>query len=113
MTMKKSVAAKSSSPSPLRYMKPGALAKLRNSKITATNHRYASRKSTSLSQLLSTPTHLSSPYSTDGEQLVSPNQDNGIPCFTSRVDFHRPKCFTRKKLFAVTPTFTVIDSHQI
>ncbi|CAL0301352.1 unnamed protein product [Lupinus luteus] len=114
MTMK-SVSPKStsSSPSPrtMRYLKPGALAKLRDSKVTATNHRYNLRKFTSLSQLLLTP--ISPSPSMEGEQQDSPNQDNGVPCFTSRVDFNRPRSLTKKKLFAVTPTFTQIVNDQL
>ncbi|KAK7290353.1 hypothetical protein RIF29_04702 [Crotalaria pallida] len=107
----KSVSVKSSTPSPKKYLKPGALTKLRNSRITATFHRYAARNNvSSLSQLLLTPNSLSS-SSTEGEQL-SPNQDNGVPCFAQRVNFHRPQCLTRKKLFAVTPVFTEADTHH-
>ncbi|KAK7290352.1 hypothetical protein RIF29_04701 [Crotalaria pallida] len=110
MTMK-SVSVKSSTPSPKKYLKPGALTKLRNSRITATYQRYASRNHVrSLSQLLLTPNSPSS-SSTDSEQH-SPNQDNGVPCFAQRVNSHRPQCLTRKKLFAVTPFFTEADTHH-
>ncbi|KAJ1384395.1 hypothetical protein SESBI_42584 [Sesbania bispinosa] len=87
-----------------RYLKPGALAKLRDSKITS-KHTITSRtQHIALSQLLLPLASPSSP--TQQEQPL--NEDNGIPCFDSTVNLliNRPRCLTRKKLFAVTPFFT-------
>ncbi|CAJ2655428.1 unnamed protein product [Trifolium pratense] len=104
MTMKQSPkpnSSKSSSPikTPHRYLKPGALAKLRDSKITARNT--SSRRfheDISFSQL--------SPITPN----ISPNQndqENMVPSFDSHASFtNRPRCLARKKLFAVTPSFT-------
>lgn len=99
MTMKKQSPNSKSSPTktPYRYLKPGALAKLRDSKISA---KHASR---TLSQLMSPSTPIS-PIQNEQHQL---NIDNMIPCFAPTVDFtHRPRSLARKKLFAVTPIFT-------
>ncbi|KAK7301301.1 hypothetical protein RJT34_12162 [Clitoria ternatea] len=83
-----------------KYLKPGALAKLRDSKIIA---KHASKSSQIfLSQLLLSPTFTQQPL----------NEDNGIPCFAPTVNLNRPSCLRRRKLFAVTPTFTIPDTHQ-
>ncbi|KAL2317771.1 hypothetical protein Fmac_031647 [Flemingia macrophylla] len=37
------------------------------------------------------------------------NQENGVPCFDPSLYLNRPNCLTRKKLFAVNPTFTSAD----
>ncbi|KAK7321072.1 hypothetical protein VNO77_31240 [Canavalia gladiata] len=81
-----------------KYLKPGALAKLRESKIKA---RLASRTNQSLLfQCLLSP---SSPIQEEEQPL---NQDNGIPCFAPpSINLNRPRCLVRKKLFAVTPHF--------
>ncbi|KAG4383414.1 hypothetical protein AAZX31_13G066500 [Glycine max] len=115
MTMTKACTSKSTS-SPRRsprlfnkYMKPGALAKLRDSKINAARNNQQRTTTTTqiiaLSEmLLLTPTSPSSPT----QQY---NEDNGVPCFDSAVNLHRPGCLSRKKLFAVTPTFTHTDTN--
>ena len=43
----------------------------------------------------------------------SPNQENGVPCFTSPVNLTSPSCLRRKKLFAITPTFALPDESQL
>nr|KYP44580.1 hypothetical protein KK1_033927 [Cajanus cajan] len=40
------------------------------------------------------------------------NEENGVPCFDPPVYHNRPNCLTRKKLFAVNPTFTNTDTYQ-
>ncbi|KAK7385226.1 hypothetical protein VNO78_30940 [Psophocarpus tetragonolobus] len=81
-----------------KYLKPGALAKLRDSKIKA---RHNQRTQMSRSEtLLLTPSSPTQHY----------NEDNGVPSFTFPVN--RPCCLRRKKLFAVTPTFTHTDTNH-
>ncbi|KAG4954624.1 hypothetical protein AAZX31_14G153300 [Glycine max] len=90
-----------------KYLKPGALAKLRDSKITSSRHiNNRITTQTSLSQLLLSPS--SSPI----QQNQPLNQDIGVPCFTPPIYLNRPHCLVRKKLFAVTPSFTHTDSYQ-
>ncbi|KAL2317769.1 hypothetical protein Fmac_031645 [Flemingia macrophylla] len=100
------------SPSPRRsprlyqqYLKPGALAKLRDSKIT-NRRRKIMQNSLSDQLLLFTPTS-SSPTQQQDQPFI--NQENGIPCFDPPLYLNRPNCLTRKKLFAVNPTFTNTD----
>ncbi|TKY56192.1 hypothetical protein E2542_SST20634 [Spatholobus suberectus] len=91
-----------------KYLKPGALAKLRDSKITA---RHNNRRTTQifLSELLLSPTSASSPT----QQDQSLNEDNGVPCFAPPICLsHRPRCLLRKKLFAFTPSFTHAETYQ-
>jgi len=112
MTMTK-VCANTSSPrrSPRlfhKYLKPGALAKIRDSKIKARNNQRAAKISL-YEALLLTPTSPSSPIQDDDHLL---NQNIGVPCFISTVNFTSPSCLRRKKLFAVTPTFTHADESQ-
>ncbi|RDX87230.1 hypothetical protein CR513_31330, partial [Mucuna pruriens] len=113
MTMTESLDAKecSSTSSPRRsprlynkYLKPGALAKIRDSKIRAKQN-----KKISVSELLLlTPTSPSSPIQQD-QPL---NQDYGIPSFASPITVNRPTCLRRRKLFAVTPSFTPADAYD-
>ncbi|KAK7321070.1 hypothetical protein VNO77_31238 [Canavalia gladiata] len=91
-----------------KYLKPGALAKLRESKIKA---RLASRTNQKLlfKGLLS-PASPSSPIQEEEQPL---NQDNGIPCFDLPfINLNGPRSLVRKKLFAVTPSFTQPDTYQ-
>ncbi|CAJ1971845.1 unnamed protein product [Sphenostylis stenocarpa] len=92
-----------------KYLKPGALAKLRDSKIKERHNQRATNKNSLHEALLLTPTSPSSPTQNDYQPL---NQDNGVPCFTSPVNFNNPSCLRRKKLFAITPTFTHTDESQ-
>lgn len=93
---------KSSSPSPMktyhRYLKPGALAKLRDSKITSRNAYSRRRIYNMCFSQLSSPTTPTSP---------TQNEENMIPCFAPHISLiNRPRCIARKKLFAVAPVFT-------
>ncbi|KAK2408329.1 hypothetical protein P8452_70155 [Trifolium repens] len=102
MTMRGSPKPNSSSPSPRRYLKPGALAKLRDSKKIKATRKLQNQMNNllDLSQLSpSTPTSSPSP--------PPQNFDNVVPCFDSTIDtfINRPRCLARKKLFAVTPVF--------
>ncbi|QCD82613.1 hypothetical protein DEO72_LG2g2953 [Vigna unguiculata] len=60
--------------------------------------------------VLLTPRSSSSPIQDDDH---SPNQENGVPCFTSPVNLTSPSCLRRKKLFAITPTFALPDESQL
>ncbi|XVF43378.1 hypothetical protein PTKIN_Ptkin02bG0035600 [Pterospermum kingtungense] len=73
----------------LKYLKPGALARLRDSRISARSHR-----TTSLFQI-SPP----SPPSNGGQPLSAALID-GFPCFAATGRVHGPRCLQRKKLFA-------------
>ncbi|KAL5061541.1 hypothetical protein RYX36_023278 [Vicia faba] len=86
-----------SSPSPRKYLKPGALAKLRDSNKIKSNRKLQNRLNLlDLAQLSPiTPTSSSPPQ----------NFDNVVPCFDPTFVNH-PRSLGRKKLFAVTPIFT-------
>ncbi|GAV66976.1 hypothetical protein CFOL_v3_10485 [Cephalotus follicularis] len=77
----------------LKYLKPGALARLRDSRISARSHRLNSLLQISLAHRSSPP---SSPPSNDGQTLV--NAFDAFPCFAARV--YGPRCPQRKKLLA-------------
>ncbi|KAG2389856.1 uncharacterized protein HKW66_Vig0179290 [Vigna angularis] len=83
-----------------KYIVPGTLVKMRDSKITH------NRSSTQISSAISII-----PSSTF-QQDPSLNQDNGVPCFDHPMYHAQPSCFNRKKLFAVMPVFTPIDTYQ-
>jgi len=88
---------KSSSPSPRRYLKPGALAKkLRDSKKIKSSRKLQNQ----MNLLELTPT---TPISPPSSSPSPQNLDNVVPCFDPTVN--RPHCLARKKLFAVTPVF--------
>lgn len=67
----------------LKYLKPGALARLRDSKISARSLRVCS-----IPQI--------SPPSSDGQPPV--NVIDAFPCFSGRI--YGPRCPQRKKLVA-------------
>ena len=75
-----------------KYLKPGALARIRDSRISARSHRINSLFQISL-DWASLP---SSPSPSDGQALV--NSGEGIPCFGGRI--YGPQCPQRKKLMA-------------
>ncbi|EEF29827.1 uncharacterized protein LOC8279848 [Ricinus communis] len=84
-----------------RYLKPGALAQLRNSKISARSHN----KPISIISLINHPVDESSPPPMtthhqisvgDGEQVV-------VPCLVSKT--YGPRCLKRKKLMAARSVF--------
>ncbi|CAA0826513.1 Unknown protein [Striga hermonthica] len=84
-----------SAPSFYTYLKPGALAQLRYSKMTAKSKEIGARTLIALAQLeLSSGSGFPQPHSAM----------DGIPCFNMRVkSFSR--CLQRKKLVAVKPFF--------
>ncbi|CAL5196926.1 unnamed protein product [Lathyrus oleraceus] len=97
MTMKGSPKPLSSSLSPRKYLKPGALAKLRDSNKVKSNRKMQNQMNLlDLSQL--------SPI-TPNSSLPPQNLDNVVPCFDPTF-INRPRCLSRKKLLAVTPIFT-------
>lgn len=71
----------------LKYLKPGALAQIRDSRISARSHRIVS-----IAQIRSSPP--SSPPSTPGQPPVTAM--DGFPCFSGRV--YGPRCPQRKKI---------------
>ncbi|KAE8657392.1 putative beta-1,3-galactosyltransferase 2-like [Hibiscus syriacus] len=73
----------------LRYLKPGALARLRDSRISARSHR-----TSSLFQI--SP---SLPSSNDGQLFLSAAMD-GFPCFVPTARVFGPRCLQRRKLIA-------------
>nr|KYP44577.1 hypothetical protein KK1_033924 [Cajanus cajan] len=79
-----------------KYLKPGALAKLRDSKIAinrTTNYLF-------LSQLSSPPAQ---------HHHTLHHQNDAVPSFHPPIYLRRPRCLLRKKLFAVAPSFTHAD----
>ncbi|KAH7859644.1 hypothetical protein Vadar_003708 [Vaccinium darrowii] len=72
----------------LRYLKPGALAQLRDSKITARSHRCSTD---------------SSHFHDISSLYPSPSQIDGYPCFSARI--YSPRCPQRKKLCAPKSVF--------
>ena len=80
-----------------RYLKPGALAQIRDSKITA-----KSKKTLDLQFHMALCQITAS--TTAAESLARiPNGGDGIPCFSLRTK--NPRCLQRKKLVAITPVF--------
>ncbi|KAF7823138.1 rhomboid family member [Senna tora] len=75
-----------------KYLKPGVLARIRDSRISARSHRLNSMCQISL--LHATPP--SSPPSNDGQPQVVVGE--GFPCFVERI--FSPRCPQRKKLVA-------------
>lgn len=74
-----------------RYLKPGALAQLRDSRISARSHRVDSHSQIHLHRTSSPP---SSPL---------PPQIDAFPCFAGRN--YGPRCLQRKKLVAAKSVF--------
>ncbi|KAK7324796.1 hypothetical protein VNO77_28643 [Canavalia gladiata] len=74
-----------------KYLKPGALARIRDSRISARSHR--------LNSLCQIPVHRpsSSPLSNADEPQVNA-VDAGFPFFVARI--YGPRCPQRKKLMA-------------
>ncbi|KZV55172.1 hypothetical protein F511_12759 [Dorcoceras hygrometricum] len=88
----------STSPSFYTYLKPGALAQLRYSKITARSKKIGSQALIALCQLnAASDSPFSLPHSTDFAM-------DAIPCFNLRVTSY-PRCLQRKKLAAAMPFF--------
>ncbi|KAG8365399.1 hypothetical protein BUALT_Bualt18G0100800 [Buddleja alternifolia] len=85
------------------FLKPGALAQLRYSKITARSKQIGAQTLLALYQL-----NLSSDSSFSQSDSVDLAMDR-IPCFNLRIRNH-PRCIQRKKLIAVTPFFSETQS---
>ncbi|XP_004487413.1 uncharacterized protein [Cicer arietinum] len=85
-----------------KFLKPGALARIRDSKITARSHRLHSLSQISIYRPLSSPPP---PSSTDQPQ---PNAADGFPFFASGI--YGPRCPQRKKLVAAKSVFFVPSS---
>ncbi|KAF7805796.1 rhomboid family member [Senna tora] len=79
-----------------KYLKPGALARIRDSRISARSHR--------LSSLCQISLHCASPpHSHDAQSQV--NAPEGFPCFVGRI--YGPRCPQRKKLVAAKSVFFI------
>ncbi|GAB2284693.1 hypothetical protein Dimus_019145 [Dionaea muscipula] len=79
-----------------KYLKPGALARLRNSKISARSHNLLLRRvNTLLSSLPSPPTMPIAQIDSSVSQIESVDQ---LPDFPSLI--YGPRCIRRKKLVA-------------
>ncbi|MCD7472963.1 hypothetical protein HAX54_014407 [Datura stramonium] len=87
---------RSSMPSYYTYLKPGALAQIRNSKITAKSRLNDPQTLTAMFQQI--------PNSEIEVSQPAPTME-GIPCFTLKIKDNRPCCLQRKKLSAVAPIF--------
>ncbi|XP_058755877.1 uncharacterized protein LOC131629093 [Vicia villosa] len=85
-----------------KFLKPGALARIRDSKITARSHRLNSLSQISIYRPPSSPPP---PSSTDQPQ---PNSSEGFPFFASAI--YGPRCPQRKKLVAAKSVFFVPGS---
>ncbi|GFP91982.1 hypothetical protein PHJA_001342300 [Phtheirospermum japonicum] len=92
-----------STPSFYTYLKPGALAQLRYSKMTARSKKISAQTLLALCQLESTAGSAFSQTHSTGLAM------DGIPCFNVRVKGY-PRCIQRKKLVAVTPFFSETQS---
>lgn len=90
-----------------KYLKPGTLAKLRDTKITATSqrhHQHDLKTMNSLYQLLLSSSSIASSFGSS--QSGTYNQsDHGGPHFPLPT-VNRPRCLQRKKLVAVKPVFS-------
>ncbi|KAJ0798187.1 hypothetical protein HanPI659440_Chr04g0182091 [Helianthus annuus] len=107
----------------LRYLKPGALAQLRDSKIIARTHHRSSDSQIYLSRTLSpqvssspsrSPSAAVSTQQPDDTATIAAAVDGGSPFFPVR--FYGPRCPQRKKLMAarsicfLNPSSTVVTS---
>ncbi|XP_028755210.1 uncharacterized protein LOC114714630 [Neltuma alba] len=87
-----------------RFLKPGALGRLRDFKLSARSRIFDSHAQIPISELLTS--HSSSTSTSSSSDQIDPamNQINfGVPCFALRIN--SPRCLLRKKLFAVAPVF--------
>ncbi|KAK9286028.1 hypothetical protein L1049_025231 [Liquidambar formosana] len=88
-----------------RYLKPGALARLRDSRISARSFRFDSHSQISLyrSPSPSSPPSLSPTNSQPQVAMI-----DGFPCFAGRI--YGPRCPQRKKLVATKSVFFLSSS---
>ncbi|OIT03813.1 hypothetical protein A4A49_14567 [Nicotiana attenuata] len=91
--IRKSSFRSSSAPSFYTYLKPGALAQIRYSKITAKSRLHDSETQLALYQQIP-------------RAVIDLSTMDGIPCFNLRIRNSRPRCLQRQKLTAVAPIFT-------
>lgn len=89
--------SRSTTPSFHTFLKPGALAQLRYSKISAK------------SRLKSAQSCQHIPLSVIPSSEPLPTME-GLPCFKSSIRIRHPRCIQRKKLSAVAPIFTESNS---
>ncbi|CAK9158017.1 unnamed protein product [Ilex paraguariensis] len=85
----------------LRYLKPGALAQLRDSRINAKTHRLDSKGQISVYRAPPSHSPLSSPVRSP---TAVQTQIDGLPCFSGRI-YGGPRCLQRKKLVAAKSVF--------
>ncbi|KAH6768810.1 hypothetical protein C2S51_014146 [Perilla frutescens var. frutescens] len=85
-------------PSFYKYLKPGELAQLRYSKITARSKQIGAQTQLALYQLRSSSDSALPQQHSTGLAM------DGVPCFNLRVKSY-PRCLQRKKLLAVMPIF--------
>ncbi|XP_057954636.1 uncharacterized protein LOC131148747 [Malania oleifera] len=78
-----------------KYLKPGALAQLRDLRISARSHRFASHSQIPLCRTLSPS---SSPVASPAAARAQAAAIEGFPCFAGRI--YGPRCLQRKKLVA-------------
>ncbi|XP_020238234.1 uncharacterized protein LOC109817407 [Cajanus cajan] len=81
-----------------KYLKPGALARIRDSRISARSHRLNAHK---------IPLHRapSTPPAADQPQVTATAADVGYPFFAPRI--YGPRCPQHKKLMAAKSVFFV------
>ncbi|TMW93445.1 hypothetical protein EJD97_011676 [Solanum chilense] len=88
---------RSSMPSYYTYLKPGALAQIRNSKITAKSKVLNNPKTLIVMNLQTSDSEI-------GVSQPAPIMES-VPCFNLKIKSNRPCCLQRKKLSAVAPIF--------
>ncbi|PIA57871.1 hypothetical protein AQUCO_00500055v1 [Aquilegia coerulea] len=81
-----------------RYLKPGALAQIRDSKISARSQKPSLKTQIALYRLVTSSTNESTTTTTTTTQISMIS--NGFPCFGSRRFYNSPSCPQRKKLVA-------------
>jgi len=95
-------------PRPCKILKPGELAKRRDSMIAAIYASSRNQNNISFSQISSTTT------STSQNQVPQHIEETMVPSFPLPVDFtNRPSCFNRKKILSVTPVFVSNTDTQL
>ncbi|KAK9936029.1 hypothetical protein M0R45_012894 [Rubus argutus] len=90
-----------------KYLKPGKLAQLRDSKITARRVQHGDLKTQiSLYQLVLSS--MSSSLSQQTRDNIPDQSHDEVPYFPPGTLLNRPRCLQRKKLVAVAPVFSII-----
>lgn len=88
----------------LKYLKPGALARLRDSKISARSHKVIS-----IPQISPHRISLTSPPPSSNDDQPQVSVIDAFPCFSGRM--YGPLCPQRKKLVAAKAILS-LSSHQ-